>query len=194
MFHDASKEEWRDILGYEGLYMVSSFGRVRSLDRTTTFPCVLTKSGTVTRTRKGNIRPLQKGKNGYCMVQLTALDGTHKGRTVHSLVCEAWHGERPYKAQVSHLNGVRDDNRPENMCWESSKDNNARKDGHGTAQRGERHSMAILNNDSVVAIRILAKQGLERVRIARAFGVSADCVNDILAGRSWAHVTEVEAA
>lgn len=180
-------EIWKAGVGYEGLYEVSSRGRVRSLDRTTTFE---RRGEWFTRTRKGKIRPPQRS-GSYYMVILSPHFETglpRRGRTIHTLVCEAFHGPRPEGAQCSHLDGNGLNNQADNLRWESVRRNNARKFNHGTVLSGENHPSAKLNEDGVRAIHVLRKSGMPRKVIANALRVTEACVADVLYGRSWQEV------
>lgn len=103
-------EEWRDIKGYEGAYMVSSLGRVKSLDRVVT-----TCLGTSRRV-KGKIVYCGKLRNGYTMVSLYK-DGKTKDEMVHRLVAGAFLDKPKGAEEVNHINHKRDDNRKSNLEW-----------------------------------------------------------------------------
>ena len=62
---EIDREEWRDVVGYEGLYEVSSHGRVRSLDR-----YITDKRGGV-RFQRGKIIRLHKSRTGYMRVAIS---------------------------------------------------------------------------------------------------------------------------
>lgn len=112
-----SKEIWQDIEGYEGLYQVSSMGRVKSLKRT----------DRLGRTVEGRI--LKPGDNGggYLNVAL-CVGGKSKTHKVHRLVCEAFRDNPENKLDVNHLNEDKTDNRVCNLEWATRKENN----NHGT--------------------------------------------------------------
>lgn len=103
-------ETWKDIKGYENYYQVSSFGRVRSVDR-----FVEGKPG-VTRLRKSQIISLKKSNTGYFSVGL-CKDKIKKYFTVHRLVAEAFISNEKEKLTVNHIDGVKDNNNVSNLEW-----------------------------------------------------------------------------
>lgn len=74
-----------------------------------------------TKFRKGCIAYSSKGASHKYLNVVHRRFGTFK---VHQLVCEAFHGEKPTeKSVVSHKNEDATDNRPENLCWSTQKEN-----------------------------------------------------------------------
>ena len=122
----SSVEQWRPVRGYEGIYEVSSHGRVRSVDR------VVTRSDGQVRRFKGKVRstPLLQ-QTGYPFVNL-CIQGKCQVRTVHSLVAEAFIGPRPEGAEVCHNDGNPANNRVDNLRYGTSSDNALDKVRHGT--------------------------------------------------------------
>jgi hypothetical protein len=101
------KEIWKCVAGYEGLYEVSNFGRVKSLNFNHTEKEGILKSGT--------------DRGGYLKVSL-CKNGEVTSKTVHSLVAKAFIPNPENKATVDHINKVRNDNRVENLQWFSQKE------------------------------------------------------------------------
>jgi hypothetical protein len=102
-------EEWRPISGFEGLYEVSSLGRIASLPKPTWPGRRILRPGTE--------------RGGYLYVTLRA-SGDQYHRKVHHLVCAAFNGPRPPGAVMRHLDGNPTNNVPSNLVWGSSSENN----------------------------------------------------------------------
>jgi NUMOD4 motif/HNH endonuclease len=108
---DQNLEQWRPVVGYEGLYEVSNHGRVRSLDR-----AVRQYRGGVEQ-RKGRIKRLSILREGYLGTSLSK-GGKNVQKRVHILVAEAFLPPRPeWSNMVNHINKDRADNRVENLEW-----------------------------------------------------------------------------
>lgn len=122
-------EEWKPVVGYEGLYEVSNFGLVRSLDRfyTTKHPRSLSGDHTLTRIHKGKILSQINHNKGYLTVVLSK-NGKTKSFLVHTLVAKAFidsNLDRKYSV-VDHINEDKKDNRVNNLQIISNRQNLAR--------------------------------------------------------------------
>ena len=108
------QEIWKDIKDFEGMYQVSSLGRVRSLDR-------FDSNG---RLHKGDIKTTRDNGNGYKVVQLYK-DGKQKTVSVHRLVATAFIDNPDNKPEVHHIDSDRANNKLENLQWVTRKENNS---------------------------------------------------------------------
>ena len=89
--------------------------------------------------------------------------------------------------EVQHINGVRTENRLENLKWGTQKDNAFDRDLHGTTQRGTKHANAKLNNEVVLKIREL-RPTYSLNQLAGKFGVSKKLVLLVTQNKIWKHV------
>jgi hypothetical protein len=96
-------EIWKDVAGYEGIYLVSNLGRVMRVKNN--------KSLRLIKTRSGYLRC------GLCK------DSVQKLYAVHRLVATAFLPNPENKSQVNHINGNKEDNRMENLEWATPSEN-----------------------------------------------------------------------
>ena len=111
-------EEWRDVVGYEGYYMVSSFGRVVSLGRTIRF-----FSGN--KFKPPHLMSDVSNANRYNKVTLK-VNGTKKPIEVHKLVATAFLSN-PYSYRcIDHIDGDKTNNHISNLrfCTDMQNQNN----------------------------------------------------------------------
>lgn len=102
------KEIWKDIKGYEGKYQVSNYGRVKSLwIEHNTF-------NGIKKIQREKILLQKKDNLGYISYGLFK-NGKSKRLRAHKLVVEAFIGTIPKDMAVNHINGIKTDNRIDNL-------------------------------------------------------------------------------
>ena len=101
-----AEEKWKIIEGYGYRYSVSSAGRVRNY--------------------KGHILMQGLNSSGYRNVPLS-FGGNQKRVLVHRLVATAFLKKKLYDTDVNHKNGIKEDNRAENLEWTTKKANHIHK-------------------------------------------------------------------
>jgi len=174
------QEDWRPVVGYEGLYEVSDHGRVRSLDRI----------DTAGRRLKGKILSQclsgRKPDNTYRVVKLSDAPRS-KTACVHVLVAEAFHGPRPEGFHAAHHDGNREHNTAINIRWKTVSDNQLDRLRHGTGGQGSANPRARLKESDIRTVRALSAD-YTQADIALLFGVSRRTVGMILTGDTWTHV------
>jgi len=158
-------EKWRDVVGFEGLYKVSNFGRIQTV-----------KTGKIkeqTISKSDNRPYLSLWKNNKIKVCRP-----------HKLVMEAFVSLRPEGLECCHNDGNPQNNHWSNLRWDTPKNNHADKVKHGTTNRGEQCGTAKLTLEQVRAIRQDTR--LQRI-IAAEYGVKDNTISRIKSFKRWAH-------
>lgn len=166
-------EVWKQVLGFEGKYDISNFGRLKNVQR---------GSGIVT----GRILAPGKNLGGYHQYTLGKSGGRH---TAHLLVMQAFVGSRPDGMQINHKNGIKADNRLENLEYMSAADNKLHSCRVLGRARGESHGNAKITDDDVREIRLLGSTtSLTHAEIGLRFGITNKNVGYIIRKQAWPHV------
>lgn len=175
-FRPDGQEEWRHVPGFEGLYRVSSEGRVFK-----------------TWKHGGGIMKTRRKPSGYCAVSLTNR-GKSVIRYVHQLVAAAFLPNPDKRPHVNHKNFNPSDNRVENLEWVYPCENiqYSRRAGRYPAFTvslpGESNPRAILTVAKVKEIRGLISDGVCDSAIGRTYGVTTAAINRIRNGKNWSSV------
>lgn len=168
------EEKWRPVLGYEGQYEVSNHGRVRGLDRV-----VCSQSGHQRFVRGRLLKPTVRNQYGHLRVVLSG----QKTRTIHSLVAEAFLGPRPHGMVVRHLNGIKTDNRAENLAYGTISQNH-----RDCYEYGGRHGPGKLTREQVLEVKALIRAGVRQTDIAKRFGVNDGTIHQIRTGKTFSYI------
>lgn len=165
------------VKGFEHLYDVSNFGRVRGWYKPT--------RGESLKRELPKIRKLQKDKDGYNRITLYDKN-IRKSYVVSRLILLCFIGIPPTeKHQANHINNIPNDDRLCNLEWVTKSQNEMHKVIFGTSNRGERHPRAVLNKSKVLLIRHYFKIGMKTADISRVLNVSAGTISGVKHGTSW---------
>ena len=175
------KEKWKIIEEFPK-YLISNKGRIKILS-TLEDKKVFVKDDGYIATTLGN------GKQNY--------------RYVHRLVADAFVNNKHEKPQVNHINGVKGDNRAENLEWVTPKENirhaidtgllkykkKEKEIKNSKYSLGEEDNGSKLTPEKVIEIRVLWElREFKQVELAEKFGVDNSTINDIIRRKRWKHI------
>lgn len=168
---DLEGEIWKDIEGYEAIYLVSNMGRVkRILHRKNPTNTIINASLNAT---------------GYHKIALT-LNGKGYCKILSRLVAVAFIPNPENKPQVNHLKG-KNDNRAESLEWNTSKENinHAWKTGLSTPRNGILNGSSVLTEKEVLEIR---ESLLTPLEISLRYNIKREQIYKILKRERWKHI------
>ena len=178
------REQWRPVVGYEGLYNISNYGRVWSVRRWRRNHSKWQEIG-------GHLLQPGSNNNGRDTVSLWKNSEGHTF-LIHQLVARAFIGKCPRGMEVSHKDGDLHHNHADNLLYETRAENNRRKIGHGTDNRGEKCYAHLLTSKDVMSIRLrYAPRGIggdSGTKLAEEYGVHPNTIYAVANGHNWRHL------
>jgi hypothetical protein len=164
------EEIWKDVKDYDGIYQVSNLGRFKSL-----------------KNKKEKILKLGNAM-GY---QIIRLYKNKKMNTIkaHRLIANHFIDNQENKPQVNHKNGIKTDNRVENLEWATCSENHrhAINSGLKVFKFGETHVNSKLKDEDVKKIKYELNQ-YEVPELAKLFNISRSTIYLIRKNKNWKHI------
>jgi DNA-binding XRE family transcriptional regulator len=181
-------EIWKDIetIPYHQpawpFHQVSNYGRVRVLPGRPA-------SRYYRISKEIQIKKQKTNSNGYLCVWRQENGRTHYFST-HILVLNQFVGPCPSGQECCHCNGVKTDNRLENLEWKTHRENIEDKVRHGTNLNGERNHQSKLTVSQVLEIKNRSSESQRK--LAKEYGVSKTVIGLIHAGKTWKYLDKSE--
>ena len=161
--NDMHNEIWKPIPEYEGLYYASNYGRIKKHD--------------------GNHIMKQNFSRDYLIVGLSGYDHKRKTLRVHRLVAMTFKPIKDFVLyEVNHENGIKTDNRDENLEWDTHKSNSEKIYTSGNYFKKLKPEMVSEIKNLLNSGNILQKD------IALKFNVSRSTISEINTGKKWINV------
>jgi plasmid maintenance system antidote protein VapI len=159
MNNDFPTEQWRDVVGYEGLYQVSNHGRVMDVIDN--------------RLLLGHL-----SAGGYHVVHFKGAANQRRSHLVHLLVARAFIGECPDGMEIDHIDTVKSNNHVSNLEYVTHLENVRRAVKNGL--------MGKLSDEKAEQIRAAYVPYITTYAdLANRFNVSEATVRSIIKGKTW---------
>ena len=174
-------ETWKPIPGFSR-YEASSLGRLKSLNYK----------------RTGQVRVLKLATNPHGYLQMMLLNDNKKycSWTVHRFIALTYYGIKPEGKEINHINGIKTDNRPENLEYITHSENCQHSFDTGLQQPkvGSLNGFSKLTEEQVKEVReyrsTIKSRYYGRERLALKYGVTVGHIKDIVTRRrnAWHHI------
>ena len=187
MINPDIEEVWCPIVGYENLYEVSSFGRVRSLDRW--IPQKGPRKEDRVNFYKGQLLSPKIPKNKYPTVNLKKRGSNGQMFLVHRLVALHFTNNPRGRPEVNHIDGNKLNPRAANLEWVNRQENVRHSWETGLVTYENRFSK--LSESDVIKIKELVSQGYLHKSVAQMFNIHKDHVKNILSGVRWNYLKTI---
>jgi hypothetical protein len=157
-------EVFKSVIGYNGIYEVSNLGRIKSL--------------------KSN-KYLKGSFDNQLYKRVTFYD--KKTYKVHRIVANAFIDNIENKPQVNHINGIKDDNRVDNLEWCTAKENMQHANNNNLVpfMKGEKNGMSKLTKQQVLEI-IKSTDTIKN--LSNIYNVSTSLLYSIKLRKKWKHI------
>lgn len=178
------EEEWRDVVGYESSYEVSSYGKIKSIERR----CA-SKNGKTRKVPERIMKP-KIDRYGYSAIHLSK-NGERRDFTIHRLVALAFIPNPENLPQVNHKDGDKLDNRVDSLEWCSAQYNVQHSFDNGLQKVpcGTDRPFFKMSDEKVREVRKrYATEGISLVKLAKDYDICPQTLHSIILLKTWKHV------
>jgi hypothetical protein len=163
--------DWKIIPGSDNLYFASREGRIFSMISRKEVKC-------------------SDDGQGYMKFR---INGKMVRRSRAIMLTWTKGGSNKYRTEVNHKNGVRSDDRLENLEWVTPSENvmHSFRELQREVKRGSKNGSAILDEDKVMDIVKLLSTNTSRKEISEKYKVSSSTITAIATGQNWSHLTGI---
>jgi hypothetical protein len=137
-------------------------------------------------------KPLSWFENGrgYWISKLK-WDGEWMTKALHTVVCEAFHGERPEGYEAGHIDGNSYNNHKDNLKWMTKTENRLQTYSDGRSAIGSKNANSKLTDEQVHTLCKRLEEGSYKSisALSRELGINRNTVNQIKHKRQWTHIS-----
>jgi len=185
IFPKENEELWANIPGYEGYYVISNLGCVKSLDRT------IEKKNGAKVFLAGKTVSISVHKHGHHVVRLWKNNET-KLFNLYRILAIVFISNPENKKEVNHIDGNRMNYNLDNLEWVTPSENmkHAFKNGLSKCnfEKGFKHRFCKIDEEMLKSIFERRKEGKKLKQIAGEFGLNLQYVSRILKGLTYGKV------
>lgn len=174
-------EMWKAVPEFEKYIEVSNLGNVRTVERYV----LQGKHKDRPRLISSRLIPIKLCREGYPIIDLS-LDNKRFTKHIHQLVALVFL-EAPKNGEsfINHKNGIKTDNRVDNLEWCTHQHNILESYRLGLSLREEKHLNSKLKKEQVLEI---LKSNESFAELGRKYGVTGECISKIKKRKTWKHV------
>jgi len=194
---DKEGEVWKDVIGYEGYYKISNFGRIMTVRRIEN----ITKFGkATTMIINQRLGAITINKQGYPCAILT-INGNTKRCLIHRVLAQAFIPNPENKKTVNHKNGIKCDNNLDNLEWATYTENikhaydnglrkvsELQKTKYKMLYTGEGSHRSKLKENDISVILSMRKDGISVKDIAFKYNVNTVTIYNVINGKRWNNI------
>lgn len=164
-------EIWKNVEGCDGLYQVSSFGKIKSFKRNA----------------EGKI--LKQYNNGYYQIRIFK-NGIRKTIKTHRLVAQAFIPNLNNLPEIHHKDHNKHNNNANNLQWITRRDHVKITQIDGLHPKGSKNGLAKLTENDILKIRNILRneKNMTFLSIAEIYNVSSQTIGDIVNRKTWKHI------
>jgi predicted P-loop ATPase len=140
----------------------------------------------VNKKTKKQIRPQDNGK-GYKKVTLT-INSKQIQRYIHRLVASIYLSNENGYNQVNHINGIKNDNRVENLEWCTNSLNQIHAQKTHLKSNGNELWNGKFSKEQIAKIKEMKSNGILQYKIAEIMGTTKGTISEILSGKRYKYI------
>lgn len=127
-------------------------------------------------------------KDGYYLYN-TTINAKRINLKIHRVIAQAFIPNPENKPQVNHINGIKTDNRVENLEWATAKENITHSFKNGlSSQVGERNARSKFTKEQIIEIKNKMLIGIANKDLCKEYNMSNSNMAAIKIGRRWNHI------